>query len=96
MGTIVNIIADKSELATKRKTAIKLIMAEPYFQTAIDEVRQDIMQTWVDTQLTDVAVREKLYAEMTALDLVVSRLQSYANDVMFSAKKKEEEYDDTN
>lgn len=88
---VVGVIYDRSELAMRRKKNIKLLMEEPYFESAVDEVRQDITQNWMDTVITDITVREKLYAEITALDMVLDRLRSYANDVTFRVEEKEKD-----
>lgn len=68
----------------EQKSIIKDLLVNEMFKKAIKEVKDDISAELFIT--SDRDKRDVLYYEMKVIDLVMGRLQSYANDIIMEKK----------
>jgi hypothetical protein len=86
-----NVVNNKTDLVNLRKEAIKRLINEPLFNSAIAEIRGELINSWSSTSPVDNITRENIYSEFIALDKLVARLKSYADDLTFTVKRKNSE-----
>lgn len=68
----------------EQKAIIRDLLANELFKRAITEVKKDISdELFINS---DRDKRDSLYYEMKVVDLVLGRLQSYANDLIMEKK----------
>lgn len=75
------------ELRYRRLRMIKDLMSNPLFGSAMAEVRQSIAQELLATKTMDCEAREDLYMESIALDRIIGRLTSLANECTYAEGK---------
>ena len=69
------------DLFYRRCKEIKAMLDHPLFQSAVNEVQEDIKNAILDTKPEEKEVREDLYYESKGFDRLLGRLTIYANNV---------------
>lgn len=58
------------------------------FKQLVDDVRKDVFEQFVRTNIADIKVREELHGVIYSLDLLLAKAQKYAQDYKFEMTRE--------